>query len=163
MADIEPYSPHDRRGLEQLYRRTYGHEAVDRLRFLWDWARRNPSAEGAPAYLVVREGPTLIAACPLTPVRVSVMGNEVGGTWSAGPLVVAERQRQGLGGSLLRAWDRAVGVAFGAGFSEATRQRLGELRWPVFNVADIFVTCGALVLAYSLWREEHQASQRADE
>jgi hypothetical protein len=130
MADIEPYSPHDRRGLEQLYRRTYGHEAVDRLRFLWDWARRNPSAEGAPAYLVVREGPTLIAACPLTPVRVSVMGNEVGGAWSAGPLVVAERQRQGLGGSLLRAWDRAVGVAFGAGFSEATRQRLGELRWP---------------------------------
>lgn len=40
---------------------------------------------------------------------------------------------------------------------------LGELRWPVFNVADIFVTCGALALAYSLWREEHQASQRADE
>lgn len=40
---------------------------------------------------------------------------------------------------------------------------LGDLRWPVFNVADIFVTCGALALAYSLWREEHQASQRADE
>jgi signal peptidase II len=39
---------------------------------------------------------------------------------------------------------------------------LGEMRWPVFNVADIFVTCGALVLAYSLWREEHHASQAAD-
>jgi hypothetical protein len=129
MADIEPYSPNDRRGLEQLYRRTYGHEAVDRLRFLWDWARRNPAADAAPPYLVVREGPTLIAACPVTPVRVLVLGTEVGGAWSAGPLVVAERQRQGLGGSLLRAWDRGTGVAFGGGFSDATRQRLLELRW----------------------------------
>jgi signal peptidase II len=32
----------------------------------------------------------------------------------------------------------------------------GDARWPVFNVADIFVTCGALVLAFSLWREEKQ-------
>lgn len=30
----------------------------------------------------------------------------------------------------------------------------GGARWPVFNIADIFVTCGALVLAFSLWREE---------
>jgi hypothetical protein len=44
--------------------------------------------------------------------------------------VVGERQRQGLGGALLRAWDRGTGVAFGAGFSDATRQRLDELRWP---------------------------------
>lgn len=130
MADIERYSPEDRRGLEQLYRRTYGHEAVDRLRFLWDWARRNPAADASPPYWVVREGPTVIAACPITPVRVSILGTEVSGAWSAGPLVVTERQRQGLGGSLLRAWDRASGVAFGAGFSDATRQRLAELRWP---------------------------------
>jgi signal peptidase II len=38
----------------------------------------------------------------------------------------------------------------------------GEWRWPVFNVADIFVTCGALVLAYSLWREESRTVQAAD-
>jgi hypothetical protein len=130
MPDIEPFSQPDRRGLEQLYRRTYGHEAVDRLRFLWDWARRNPAAGDMPPYWVVREGPTLIAACPVTPVRVSVLGTEVSGGWSAGPLVVAERQRQGLGGALLRVWDRAAGVAFGAGFSDATRQRMHELRWP---------------------------------
>ena len=130
MADIEPYSPEDRRGLEQLYRRTFGHEAADRFRFLWDWARRNPAAANTPPYLVVREGPTVIAACPVTPVRVAVLGREVVGLWSAGPLVVAERQRQGLGGSLLRAWDRAAGVAFGAGFSDATRDRLAEFRWP---------------------------------
>jgi hypothetical protein len=130
MADIEPYSPADRRGLEQLYRRTYGNEAADRLRHLWDWARRNPAVTVEPPYLVVREGPTLVAACPLTPVRVSLSGTEVGGTWSAGPLVVAERQRQGLGTELLRAWDRGTGVAFGAGVTGATRQRLDEMRWP---------------------------------
>lgn len=129
MADIEPYSPTDRRGLEQLYRRTYGHEAVDRLRFIWEWARRNPAATTTPPYWVVREGTTLIAACPITPVRVEVNGTETNGAWSAGPLVVAERQRQGLGGSLLRAWDRGTGVALAGGFSDATRMRISELRW----------------------------------
>lgn len=78
----------------------------------------------------MREGPTLIAASPLTPVRVSVHGTEVPGTWSSDPLVVAERQRQGLGGSLLRAWDRGTGVALAAALSSATRARLDELRWP---------------------------------
>ena len=32
---------------------------------------------------------------------------------------------------------------------------IGEgLRWPTYNVADIAVTCGALALAISLWRED---------
>lgn len=31
---------------------------------------------------------------------------------------------------------------------------IGDLRWPVFNVADIAVTTGAIFLALSLWREE---------
>ncbi|HEY8061202.1 MAG TPA: signal peptidase II [Gemmatimonadales bacterium] len=30
----------------------------------------------------------------------------------------------------------------------------GHLRWPTFNVADIAVTCGAVALAISLWRED---------
>ena len=30
----------------------------------------------------------------------------------------------------------------------------GNLRWPTFNVADIAVTCGAVALAISLWRED---------
>lgn len=30
----------------------------------------------------------------------------------------------------------------------------GSWRWPTFNVADIAVTCGALALAISLWRED---------
>ncbi len=31
---------------------------------------------------------------------------------------------------------------------------VGALRWPTFNVADIAVTCGAVALALSLWRED---------
>ena len=36
---------------------------------------------------------------------------------------------------------------------------VGDLRWPVFNVADIAVTTGAIILALSLWKEEQQAEQ----
>jgi signal peptidase II len=39
---------------------------------------------------------------------------------------------------------------------------VGEYRWPVFNVADIAVTVGALLLAYSLWREEQKIEQELD-
>jgi signal peptidase II len=35
-------------------------------------------------------------------------------------------------------------------------------RWPVFNVADIGVTCGALLLAASLWREEQALKKEED-
>jgi signal peptidase II len=31
---------------------------------------------------------------------------------------------------------------------------VGDIRWPVFNVADMAVTTGAIILAHSLWREE---------
>jgi len=31
---------------------------------------------------------------------------------------------------------------------------LGVARWPTFNVADIAVSCGAVALALSLWRED---------
>lgn len=36
---------------------------------------------------------------------------------------------------------------------------VGNLRWPVFNVADIAVTTGAIFLALSLWREEQQVDR----
>ena len=92
MPDIERFTPDDRRGIEQLHRRTLGNEAAERLRLHWDWSRRNPANGIEPPYWVVREGPTLIAATSLMPVRISVNGADVVGTWSSDPLVVAERQ-----------------------------------------------------------------------
>lgn len=35
---------------------------------------------------------------------------------------------------------------------------VGPYRWPTFNVADIGVTTGALVLAWSLWDEDRRAA-----
>ena len=37
----------------------------------------------------------------------------------------------------------------------------GTLRWPTFNVADIAVTCGAVALAISLWREDARRTPAA--
>ena len=53
MAEIERYTPDDRRGIEQIYRRTLGNEAADRLRLRWDWVRRNPAAGVEPPYILV--------------------------------------------------------------------------------------------------------------
>ncbi|HEX5724162.1 MAG TPA: signal peptidase II [Longimicrobiaceae bacterium] len=40
---------------------------------------------------------------------------------------------------------------------------VGDVRWPVFNVADIAVTIGALLLAASLWREEQKLEKEIAE
>lgn len=37
---------------------------------------------------------------------------------------------------------------------------VGDLRWPVFNIADIAVTTGAIFLALSLWQEEQRPDRR---
>ncbi len=36
----------------------------------------------------------------------------------------------------------------------------GDMRWPTFNVADMAVSCGAVLLAMVLWREDEQAERR---
>lgn len=37
---------------------------------------------------------------------------------------------------------------------------IGTTRWPVFNIADIAVTAGAIILALSLWKEEQHLGRR---
>lgn len=39
---------------------------------------------------------------------------------------------------------------------------VGALRWPTFNVADIAVSCGAVALALSLWREDSRRQARPE-
>jgi signal peptidase II len=37
----------------------------------------------------------------------------------------------------------------------------GDARWPTFNVADMAVSCGAVLLAYVLWQEDQAAAPAA--
>jgi signal peptidase II len=39
---------------------------------------------------------------------------------------------------------------------------VGTLRWPTFNVADIAVSCGAVALAISLWREDSKRAEQPE-
>lgn len=131
MADIDRFRADDRRGIEWLYRRSYGAEAPEALRLRWDWEhRRNPAARGDASFLVAREGPTVVAAAPIMPVRIAIRGRDVDGGWAVDPLVAAERQRQGLAETLLRTWDRQVGIGLGARLSSSTALLLERMRWP---------------------------------
>ena len=39
---------------------------------------------------------------------------------------------------------------------------VGTMRWPTFNVADIAVSCGAIALAISLWREDSRRAEQPE-
>ena len=38
---------------------------------------------------------------------------------------------------------------------------LGFMLWPIFNVADMAISCGAVLLAISFWQEERVEAERA--
>jgi signal peptidase II len=40
---------------------------------------------------------------------------------------------------------------------------LGFMDWPIFNVADMAISCGAVMLALSFWLEERQAKNEASQ
>lgn len=150
MADIDRFRADDRRGIEQLYRRSFGTEAPEALRLRWEWEhRRNPAAQGDASFLVAREGPTVVAAAPMMPVRVSLQGRDVDGAWAIDPLVATERQRQGLAETLLRTWDRQVGVGLGARLSSTTALLLERMRWP----APVTVPCLVKPLSRRAFRQ----------
>jgi GNAT superfamily N-acetyltransferase len=132
MADITKYRPDDKRAVEALYRRVFGNDAADASRLRWDWQyRRNPNNPGhEPEIWIAREGTTLVGQYATMPVRVSIKGQEVLGSWGMDVMVAPERQRQGLGEVLFRTWDRNVGASLGLGLSESSYRLFQKLRWP---------------------------------
>jgi RimJ/RimL family protein N-acetyltransferase len=132
VAEIDRYRPEDRRAVDALYRRVFGNDAAEASRLRWDWQyRRNPNNPGhEPEIWVAREGPALVGQYATMPVRLSVKGREVQGSWGMDVMVAPERQRQGLGEVLFRTWDRNVGASLGLGLSESSYRLFQKLRWP---------------------------------
>lgn len=65
-----------------------------------------------------------------------------------------------LGGALGNLWDRLRwdrGVVDFIGPID-----LGFMHWPIFNVADSAITCGAILLAISFWREEAHGKEAVE-
>lgn len=51
-------------------------------------------------------------------------------------------------------------VRSGQGVVDFLDVGIGIHRWPTFNVADIGVSCGAILLAWSLWLEDNEREKR---
>ena len=79
-----------------------------------------------PEIWIAREGRALIGQYATMPVRLSLKGKEIQGSWGMDVMVAPERQRQGLGEVLFRTWDRHVGAALGLGLSECVLSALPE-------------------------------------
>jgi GNAT superfamily N-acetyltransferase len=132
VAEITRYKPDDKRAVEALYRRVFGNDAAEASRLRWDWQyRRNPNNPGhEPEIWIAREGPALVGQYATMPVRLSVKGREVQGSWGMDVMVAPERQRQGLGEVLFRTWDRNVGASLGLGLSDSSYRLFQKLNWP---------------------------------
>jgi GNAT superfamily N-acetyltransferase len=132
VADINRFKPDDRRAVEALYRRVFGHDAAEASRHRWDWQyRRNPNNPGhEPEIWIAREGPAIVGQYATMPVKLSLKGSEVLGSWGMDVMVAPERQRQGLGEVLFRTWDRNVGASLGLGLSDSSYRLFQKLNWP---------------------------------
>ena len=129
MADITRYKPEDKRAVEALYRRVFGNDAAEASRLRWEWQyRHNPNNPGhEPEIWIAREGPAIIGQYATMPVRLSLKGREVRGSWGMDVMVAPERQRQGLGEVLFRTWDRNVGASLGLGLSDSSYRLFQKL------------------------------------
>jgi GNAT superfamily N-acetyltransferase len=141
VADIDRYRSDDKRAVDALYRRVFGHDAAEASRLRWDWQyRRNPNNPGhEPEIWIAREGPAIVGQYATMPVRLSLAGREVQGSWGMDVMVAPERQRQGLGEVLFRMWDRNVGASLGLGLSDASYRLFQKLRWPDVGPVPCFV------------------------
>ncbi len=141
MAEIERYKADDKKSVESLYRRVFGNDAAEASRLRWDWQyRRNPNNPGhEPEIWIAREGPAIVGQYATMPVKLSVKGREVQGSWGMDVMVAPERQRQGLGEVLFRTWDRNVGASLGLGLSDSSYRLFQKLRWPDVGPVPCFV------------------------
>ena len=141
MAEVVRFRQEDRRAVEALYRRVFGIDAAEASRLRWEWQyRRNPNNPGQePEIWIAREGRALIGQHASMPVKLSVQGTEVQGSWGMDVMVAPERRRQGLGEMLFRTWDRHVGASLGLGLSESSYQLFRKLRWPDVGPVPCFV------------------------
>jgi len=132
VAEITRYRSDDKRAVDALYRRVFGHDAAESSRLRWDWQyRRNPNNPGnEPEIWVAREGTTLVGQYATMPVKLSLGGRELQGSWGMDVMVAPERQRQGLGEMLFRTWDRHVGASLGLGLSDSSYRLFQKLNWP---------------------------------
>jgi hypothetical protein len=132
MASIDPYRADDARAVSALYRRVFGHDAAEGSRLRWEWQYRlnpnNPSS--GPLVWIAREGPTVVGQYATMPVRLAVLGQEIGASWGVDVMIAPERQRRGLGELLFRVWDQSVGASLGLGSSESSLRLFEKLRWP---------------------------------
>jgi hypothetical protein len=132
MAEIGRYTQDDRRQVEALYRRVFGHDSADANRLRWEWQyRRNPNARpDGPLIWLAREGSTVVGQYAAMPVRLAVKSREIDAAWGMDVMVAPERQRQGLGEILFRTWDRSVGASLGLGLSDSSYRLFQKMRWP---------------------------------
>jgi GNAT superfamily N-acetyltransferase len=135
MPEIARFRNEDRRAVDALYRRVFGHDMANASQLRWAWQyERNPLAQpAAPDIWVAREGPTIIGQYAAMPVRLRVAGCEVVGSWGMDVMVAPERQRQGVGEMLVRAWDRHASAGLGLGLSPASRRLFEKLGWPALR------------------------------
>jgi GNAT superfamily N-acetyltransferase len=132
VAEIERYKSDDRRAVEALYRRVFGNDASEASRLRWEWQyRRNPNnPRPDPEIWIAREGTAIVGQYATMPVRLSIRGKELHGSWGMDVMVAPERQRQGLGELLFRTWDRNVGASLGLGLSDSSYRLFQKMRWP---------------------------------
>ncbi len=127
--------------MDALYRRVFGSDAAEASRLRWEWQYRdNPNHTGQePEIWLAREGPAIVGQYATMPVKLSVQGKEIQGSWGMDVMVAPERQRQGLGEVLFRTWDRNVGASLGLGLSDASYRLFQKLRWPDVGPIPCFV------------------------
>jgi len=94
----------------------------------------------------------IIAASVVIIFVLARLAREAEPTDHARLIAIALVQAGAIGNLIDRVrWDRGVVDFIGP-------YNLGFMYWPIFNIADMAITCGAVVLGVSLWREDVRLS-----